>query len=137
MNSESNKKKSFRREREFGLIVGGILAGLGGWWTYRGKLGLFAPALLSVGALLVLLGLAFPRSLALPYRAWMGLAAGLSFISTRVILAIVFFLIVTPIGLIKRLTGWDPLRRRAERQSSYWQPYSERQRDARHYEKMF
>ena len=135
--NESIRQKSFRPEREFGLIVGGIFAALGGWWFYRGKLGVVAPALLSLGSVLILLGLIFPRSLALPYRAWMGLAAALSFISTRIILAIVFFFVVTPIGLIKRLTGWDPLRRRAEPQDSYWQPYSERQRDARHYEKMF
>ncbi len=134
---EIKKKRSYRAEREFGLIVGGILALLGGWWFYRGKLGLFAPALLGTGSVLILLGLAFPRSLTLPNRAWMLLAVALSFISTRIILAIVFFLIVTPIGLIKRLTGWDPLRRRAEPQDSYWQPYSERQHDARHYEKMF
>ena len=134
---ESKIKRSYRSEREFGLIVGGLLAALGGWWFYRGKFGAVAPALLGVGALLVLLGLIFPRSLTLPNRAWMALAGALSFISTRIILAIVFFFVVTPIGLIKRLTGWDPLRRRADSQDSYWQPYSERQRDARHYEKMF
>lgn len=137
MVSDSKKKRSYRAEREFGLIVGGILALLGGWWFYRGKLGSVAPVLLGVGALLVLLGIVFPRSLVLPNRAWMLLAVALSFISTRIILAIVFFFVVTPIGLIKRITGWDPLRRRAAASDSYWQPYSERQRDARHYEKMF
>jgi hypothetical protein len=65
------------------------------------------------------------------------LAEGLSFVTTRVILALVFFLVVTPIGVVKRLMGWDPLSRRAERRASYWQPYSERQRNPRHYEKMF
>ncbi len=136
-NMEPKKKQSYRAEREFGLIVGGIFALLGGWWFYRGKLGAVAPALLGIGSVLILLGLVFPRSLTLLNRGWMLLAVALSFISTRIILAIVFFLIVTPIGVIKRLTGWDPLRRRAASMDSYWQPYSERQRDARHYEKMF
>ena len=31
------KKKSFRTEREFGLIVGGIFVLLSSWWIYRGK----------------------------------------------------------------------------------------------------
>ena len=58
------------------------------------------------------------------------------FISTRVVLAIVFFLVITPVGIVTRLCGWDPLRRRAAPADSYWKPYSARQRDPRHYEKM-
>jgi len=67
----------------------------------------------------------------------MGLAEALSFVTTRIILAVVFFGIVTPIGFIKRWFGWDPLNRRAAASDSYWTAYSERQKDPRHYEKMF
>jgi hypothetical protein len=67
----------------------------------------------------------------------MAFAEGLSYISTRIILAFVYFVVITPIGFIKRMTGWDPLSRRAARSESYWRDYSERQRDPRHYEKMF
>ncbi|HSP63304.1 MAG TPA: SxtJ family membrane protein [Pyrinomonadaceae bacterium] len=131
------KKRSRRAEREFGLIVGGVLILLSAWWMYRGKFHRVAPITFPLGGVLVLLGLAFPRALVLPNKAWMTLAEGLSFVSTRIILAFVFFVIVTPIGFVKRLSGWDPLRRRAARSESYWEPYSERQRDPRHYEKMF
>ncbi len=130
-------KKSFRAEREFGLIVGGMFVLLSSWWVYRGKFVHVYPVTLPLGALLVLLGLIFPRALVLPNRAWMALAEVLSFISTRVILALVYFLVLTPIGFIKRLSGWDPLHRRAPASDSYWQPYSERQRNTRHYEKMY
>jgi len=131
------KKRSLRAEREFGLIVGGVLILLSAWWTYRGKFHSVATITLPLGAVLVLLGLAFPRALVYPNKAWMTLAEGLSFVSTRIILAFVFLVIVTPIGFVKRLSGWDPLHRRAAASDSYWQPYSERQRDPRHYEKMF
>ena len=131
------KKKSRRAEREFGLIVGGVLLLLSGWWMYRGKFPTVSPFTLPVGGLLVLLGLVFPAALVWPNRAWMGLAEALSFVTTRIILAFVFFGIVTPIGFIKRLFGWDPLNRRAADSDSYWTPYSERQKDPRHYEKMF
>ena len=110
---------------------------LGSWWLYRGKFVSATYIVLPLGTLLVLLGLIWPRALVLPNRAWMLLAEGLSFVTTRIILAIVFFLIVTPIGIVKRLSGWDPLSRRGPRGASYWRPYSERQRDPRHYEKMF
>jgi len=131
------KPASFRAQREFGLLVGGIFVLLSSWWLYRGKFTVLAEVLLPLGALLVLLGLFLPRALVLPNKAWMLLAEGLSFVTTRLILGLVFFLVVTPIGIVKRMMGWDPLGRRGARRESYWQPYSERQHDPRHYEKMY
>ncbi len=133
----TNKKRSFRAEREFGLIVGSVLLLLSSWWFYRGKFPDVRQVTLAFGALLVLLGIIFPNALFWPNKAWMTLAEVLAFVSTRVILAFVFFGVVTPIGFIKRLTGWDPLHRRAAASESYWRPYAERQRNTRHYEKMF
>ncbi len=131
------KRRSFRAEKEFGLVVGGVFVLLGGWWLYRGKFGITTQVLLTLGALLIVFGLIWPRALVWPNRAWMLLAEVLSWITTRIILGLVFFLVVTPIGVVKRLMGWDPLSRRAPRGASYWRPYSERQRNPRHYEKMF
>ena len=131
------RKRSWRAEREFGLIVGGVLLLLSSWWLYRGKFSNLWHVTMPLGAALVLLGLVLPRALVLPNKAWMAFAEALSFVTTRIILAFVFFGIVTPIGVVKRLFGWDPLHRRAAPGESYWQPYSERQRDPRHYEKMY
>jgi hypothetical protein len=130
-------KKSFRTEREFGLIVGGIFVLLSSWWIYRGKFPSVRQITLPLGALLVVLGILIPRVLVYPNKAWMALAEALSFVSTRIILAFVYFLVLTPIGVIKRLFGWDPLHRRESARKSYWRPYSERQRDTKHYEKMY
>lgn len=132
-----NGKRSYRAEREFGLLVGGVLLTLGGWWLYRGKYGALPVALLSIGAALVVLGASAPKSLVVPNRLWMGLAEALGFVMTRVILGVVFFLLVTPIGLLRRLSGGDPLSRRARRAESYWKPYTERRNDPKHYEKMY
>jgi hypothetical protein len=131
------RARSFRAQREFGLLVGGIFAALGAWWFYRAKFPAVRPWFVGVGLVLVVLGLVAPRLLAGPYRAWMGLAEGLSKVVTTLVLAIVFFLIVTPIGVFKRLTGWDPLERRAPRRASYWKPYDARQHDPKHFEKMY
>ena len=131
------KKRAFRSERDFGLIVGGVFVLLSAWWFYRGKFSTVREITLPLGALLVILGLVFPRALFWPNKAWMTLAAVLSFVSTRIILAFVFFVIVSPIGLIKRMLGWDPLNRRAGASDTYWKPYPERQRNPRHYEKMY
>lgn len=126
-----------RREgRSFGLGVGTVLALLGAWWLYRGKFPAVAPWALGAGLVLVVLGLAAPTLLAAPARAWLLVGEALSFVMTRAILAIVFYLVLTPLGLLRRLLGGDPLGRKL-RGATYWRPYPSRQRDPRHYEKMY
>lgn len=129
--------RSYGVERNFGLLVGAVFAALGAWWLIRGKFHVVAPCFLTLGGLLVLFGAFYPRALVVPNRMWMKLAEALSFVMTRVILGLVFFLMVTPIGLFRRMIGGDPLHRRARRAESYWKPYLLRQEDPRHYEKMF
>src|SRR6185295_20067313 len=131
------KRRTYRVEREFGLIVGGVFVLLSAWWLYRGKFVSARNVTLPIGSLLVLLGLVFPRALVLPNRVWMKLAEAMSYVSTRIILAVIYFLVLTPIGVIKRATGWDPLNRRSESAETYWRPYGIRQHNPRHYEKMF
>ena len=118
-------------------MVGGVFLALGGWWFYRGKYPILSLVLLASGATLALLGAIYPKSLVVPNRLWMGLAEALGFVMTRVILGLVFFLLVTPIGLVRRLFGGDPLSRRAPSAESYWKPYTERRKSPKHYEKMY
>ena len=131
------KPRTFRAEKEFGLIVGGVFVLLGSWWLYRGKFLSAAYVLTIAGAALVLCGVLLPRLLVVPRKVWMKLAEGMAYVSSRLILAIIFFLVLTPIGLVKRAMGWDPLLRRSGSLDSFWQPYPERQKDPRHYEKMY
>jgi Saxitoxin biosynthesis operon protein SxtJ len=130
-------KNAFRAQREFGLIVGGVFLLLGAWWIYRGRFVTVAQAMAAGGFLLIVCGWLWPRALVVPNRAWMLLAEGLSFVTTPIILGIVFFVVMTPIGFVKRLSGWDPLNRRKRSGGSYWRPYAERQRERLHFEKMY
>ena len=131
-------RRSYRTERDFGLLVGGVLVALGGWWLYRGRYPALSAVLLSVGAALALLGALYPKSLIVPNRLWMGMAEAMGFVMTRVILGVVFFLFVTPIGIARRLFGGDPLsRRKGHNAESYWKPYTERRKSPKHYEKMY
>jgi hypothetical protein len=128
-----------RAEREFGLLVGAILAALGAWWTWREKFESVRVGFLAVGVLLVVLGAIAPRWLALPYRGWMRLAELLARVVTTLVLAFVYFLVLTPIGVFKRLRGWDPLERRLAPAAgaSFWRPYSGRQGDPKHFDRMY
>ena len=133
----TGRARSHRAERDFGLLVGGVFLAIGGWWLYGGRFQRAAVALCALGATLAVLGATYPKSLVVPNRLWMGMAEGLGFVTTRVILGAVFFLVVTPIGIARRLFGGDPLNRRGGRTESYWKPYTERRNDPKHYEKMY
>jgi len=98
-----------REGRKFALTLAvafGVLA-LIAWW--RGS----PRALLVFGviaAAFVLGGLLVPGKLGPVYRLWMGFAHALSRITTPVFMAVVYFLVITPIAVIRRAVGGNPLR---------------------------
>jgi len=117
--------KSAKELRKFGFVMTVPLALLAGALLWRK--GLDAPAALYVvgGAALFFLiaGLIFPRGLGPIEWAWMKLALVLSWVMTRVILTLTFFLAMLPIGLVMRLLRHDPLRlRRDPNATTYWMP---------------
>jgi hypothetical protein len=105
--------------RKFGLTVGIaflVLAALLHFWRHKEA----ATAVTgSLGVLLVLAALLIPTRLGLLERAWMGLAHAISKVTTPVFMGAVFFLVVTPIGLLMRLFGRRALVRR-ERDGGFW-----------------
>ena len=107
------KPRTFRAEKEFGLIVGGVFALLGSGGFIVGSLRRRRMSSALAGSTLVLCGSGFPRLLTVPRKFWMKLAEAMAYVSSRIILAIIFFLVLTPIGLVKRAMGWDPLQRRS------------------------
>ena len=133
----SYRPRPFRAEREFGWLVGGILLAIGLVALWRGRWGSVAPVVAGVGGLLVLAGSLSPRLLVQPRRAWMAMATVLGKVSTFLILLLIYYLVVTPLGVVMRLTGRDALGRRTRGRESYWVPYPARQRDPKHYELMF
>lgn len=80
-----------------------------------------------VVAVLGLAGLGFAlaaftagRALAPFNRAWFRFGMLLSKLTQPILLGIVFFLVITPIGLVRRVLGADPMRLRAKRGRSHW-----------------
>ena len=132
-----SKRRAFWAERQFGRGVGGILILIGGWLSWQDTGSAVSWIVLAVGVLLVLSGSIYPRVLVWPNRGWMRMAEGVSWVSTRVVLGLVFSIAVTPIGVVKRLMGWDPLGRRRPAAESYWVAYPSRQRNPKHFERMF
>lgn len=129
---ESSEKKL----REFGLLVGGVLCALAGFLLWRGK-GSY-PYFLIPGILLMIGGAVAPRALKPLQKAWMTLAILMSWVMTRLLLGILFFLAITPIGLILRLTGKDLLDEKLEpKKQSYWKILSKTPYNPADYEKQY
>src|SRR4051794_4911088 len=96
--------------RKFGLLVGGVLLLLGGWFFLRHKA--HYPYFIWIGVVLLPLGLVVPRSLKHVYVGWMALGFLLGLIVATILLTLFFYLVVTPMGLIARWMGKDFLARK-------------------------
>ncbi len=105
--------------RRFGVTVAiplALLAGLGVW---RGHTVL--PAVLGgLAAVLAFLGVFAPTLLGPVHTVWMKVADALGWFNTRVLLGLVYFLVMTPTGIVMRLMGRDPLDRRLKDRPTYW-----------------
>ena len=94
--------------RQFGLLVGAIFTLIGLWpLVFRGEpLRLWA---IGLGGLLIACGGVFPQLLAPIHTGWMWVGHLLGWINTSILLGIVFYVLVTPLGLVFRLMGKDTM----------------------------
>ena len=99
---------SAKQLRSFGLIVGGIFAVIGFWpFLFRQQDPRWWSVILA--AALIIPAITFPKSLYWPHKGWMALGHVLGWINTRIILGVVFYVIVTPIGAVRRWLGKDSM----------------------------
>ena len=121
-------------ERSFGLSVGTVCAAAGLFRLWRGH----EPsgvALTAIGVALVAAGLAAPGVLRVPNRVWMRGARSLGWFNSRVLLTVFFYLVLTPVGFVMRLSGFSPFQTGSS--TTNWSPYSAGRRDPKHFDRMF
>jgi hypothetical protein len=95
--------KSTKKElREFGIVIGIFFLLIAGLLAWKGKSYLFWVVLAAP-----FLAFAFINPFLLkPFqKVWMGLAVTIGWFMSRLILSVVFFLVLTPLSLVLRLTG--------------------------------
>jgi hypothetical protein len=72
------------------------------------------------------------------FRVWMGVAVVLGYFMSRIILSLLFYLVVTPIGLAMKLMGKDVLNEKWDRKAeSYWIKRDKKTFDKKRYEKLY
>jgi hypothetical protein len=122
-------------ERSFGISVGAVLLAIGAALVWRGRIRA-AEVTGSIGAVLLLLGLVKPSLLEWPSKAWWAFALTLGYVNARVILSVAFYLVLTPLALVWRLIGKDPLAF-DKRHWPGWTPYPARYKDPDHFTRMY
>ena len=121
--------------RKFGFTVGGAFLVFGGIALWRGKQRT-ATVLFTLGGLLVVAALVAPTALGPVERAWMGLAKVISKVTTPIFMGVVYFLVILPIGLVRRLTGNSPIVPRG-RAASRWDEHVPAVADGERMERQF
>ena len=122
--------------RKFGLTIGGLLTIIGIIMiVLHAKHKLIFSAL---GFLFIFFGLTFPKMLKWIYKLWMGLSVVLGFFSTRIILSLLFYFVLTPINFLHKFTGKNFLDLKIEKSAtSYWRKRPQVTFDKSRYEKQF
>ena len=133
--TDTTSNESRPAMRKFGLTLGIAFFLLGSLLDFRHRAA--GRPLQSIATLLLLLAGFAPGWLRFVYRPWMRLARFLGTISSAILLAILFCLVVTPLGWLQRLFGKRPLDLRSRTtDASYWERRSIDPDPAR-YEKQF
>ena len=119
-----------RTLRQFGLIavVGfGLLAACAYYETWMFAFGLgdarlpVAGGLAGIGVLSLLLGLIYPRANRVIFVGASILAYPIGFVLSYVIMGVLFFVVIAPIGAVLRLVGKTPLARGYDKSAAtYW-----------------
>lgn len=106
--------------RRFAFPVGGAFLALGGilWWRDAPTV---ASVLGALGGVLLLAGVVAPARLGPVERGWMRLAHAISRVTTPIVMTIAWLLVITPVGLVRRTLGSNPMRHRPTG-DGYWKP---------------
>ena len=122
--------------RTFGLMVAGLFAGI---------FGLLLPFIahkhtpiwpFALAGIILLPSIFKPIALKGAYVVWMKLGNGLGWINTRIILSAIFYLLITPMGVILRLFGYNALQPKFDKSAtSYFHQVNPK--DKNHMERPF
>lgn len=100
--------------RKFGLIFGSLLIiffGLLIPWIWGLEISL-SKWPWPVGGIFVIWALIAPKTLKPVYKFWMRFGAVIGWINTRLILSLMFYLVMFPVGLVMRIFAEDPMERK-------------------------
>jgi predicted membrane metal-binding protein len=106
-------------DRSFGIVFAVVFIIIACWPLLHAGLVRWWAAAIAAGFAVV--AMAMPSLLAVPNRLWMKFGLLLAKIVSPVALGILFYAVFTPLGIVMRLVGQDPLRLKYDaKAASYW-----------------
>ena len=114
------------------LVFFCFIAGVA-WW----KTGVSAKAvsLGAIGTLIPAIGLFWRGFLRIAYLAAAYATFPIGLVVSSFILVVIYYLLLTPVGLVLRLSGYDPMRRRFDcTAKTYWSPRKPEQNSDRYFQ---
>lgn len=108
-------------DRRFGYLAAVLATATGAYLFFTGAPGARAGAAAAIGLCFLATAVGRPRWLRPLHRAWMRLGDWMSKVVNPLVLGAIFFLLLTPVALLAKLSRRDPLRLRNRRHlRSYW-----------------
>lgn len=111
-----------RRQLAVFGVIWAVFFGVVGWIVLRRTGSLPATgAIWTMAAAVPLVGAAVPELLRIVYLGMAYATFPIGFVLSHVIVALVYYLVLVPTGLLMRLFGYDPMYRRFDREAeTYW-----------------
>ncbi len=134
MNSLSTDVKELKK---FAIILGVVLLILASlnWWREHETV---AVVFIVIAIASELIAFIKPILIKPVFITLTTVAKGIGWVNTRILLSIVFYLIMTPMGFIMRLFGKDFIDQKLDKHAStYWHERTEKIFSQKHYEKQF
>tara|TARA_A100001015_G_C14840974_1_gene652482 strand:- start:75 stop:485 length:411 start_codon:yes stop_codon:yes gene_type:complete len=121
--------------KSFGFTISFLLLLVGGVLFYnQNELFVY---FFTIGLIFIFLSLIVPTFLKPVHKIWMTFAVIIGWIMTRVILSVLFYLIISTIGIFARLVGKDFLNLKSKSNESYWNIRNKEYELNQDYEKQF
>lgn len=122
--------------RKFGITMGAVFIFLALFLIFRHKDKI--AVIITASTAFFLSAFLMPSILKPVYIFWMRIAFILSWVNTRIILILIFYLIFAPLGLVIRLFGKGLLEKRLDKGAiSYWKQKEDSGFDKLNYERQF
>jgi len=118
MNKKNNIEK--KENRKFGLLFSLIFCVVAMYFHMTHSADFLVVIFAALSAIFVFIVIIAPDFLSPLYKVWVALGYLLGRIVSPIVLGLIFFLLITPVALLGRIAGRDPLRLKPRAISSYW-----------------
>ncbi len=117
--------KNFSKEKQFGILFSLLFVAIFSYYLFF--LNVFSIYLLILSLIMLCLTFFAPSSLVIPNKLWIKFGLLLGSITTPIILAFIFFFVIYPIGILKKIFNRNYLDLKIDRElKSYWKNYREK-----------